>query len=309
MNLIINWSAPSPLPSCQYVVNYRRNQDPLYNTINTSGTTSGSTLSIYAAVPACYEGTIVSDCCGENISDPGYFGVNAYSSISVVVTVRPQPLAFIATVTSIYPNPYNTLITGTYNASTSGATNLPFTITYPAGTTSAIIVLSQTPASAAVTTSNLSVNSVSPLFDNGGNLQQFDSVNTPPYFAFYTSNVPTWSGSPITLPSFVLRQFNVTSQDSSGNPLAGDLIISWIYDSLYNSGVSPYDRVIFSVYDATMALVGTGTNFNTHIGLNQTTISINKVVSPISISTLYSMITTWGNGTISATKTFYLPSF
>lgn len=309
MNLIINWSSPVPFPACEFITTYRRSQDPFYNTINTSGTTSGSTSSFYVVAPACYEGYIQSNCCGDNLSDQSYFGVNSYSPVSVNIRVQASPLSFIADITSSYGNSYNTIITGTYNASTSGATNLPFSITYAAGLIVTHQVLSQTPANAAVTVSNIVISSISAVFNNGGALQQYDSVNTPPYFGFYNGSIPTWNGSPITLPSFILRQFTVTTQDQSGIPLGGDLIISWIQDSLYNNATGIYTQVTFNIYDSSTALIGSTVYPLTHIGLNQCTVSIAKAIANISTSSLFTMKTLWGDTSISGTKNFYLPSF
>lgn len=310
MNLIVTWIEPSPYPICNFVTSYRRNYDPQYTDINTSGSTSGTTsgsTSILVSTPANYEGYMRSNCCSNNFSDQRPFGVNAYVQFSISISVVTNN--YTATINSPYGNPYPTLLTGTFRAN---GNLLSYTTTYPANTTSGTTTLFLATSGSAIT--NTSVTTVAPVFDQGGALQQFDSVNTPPYFQFYwngNTSGTTWAGSPLDLPSFILRTFNVTAVSPGGDVLAGNLLISWIAGSVYQSGVSPYNEVIFKVYDPDTSLMGTATVPVTSLstGLLTATIPIVKTTNTIGPATQFTLKTLWGNNSISSTKLFYLPPF
>jgi hypothetical protein len=310
MNLVINWNSPVPQPECGYEINYRRNYDPAYTSVNTSGATSGNTVSEVIKFPACYEGYIQSDCCSENLSEQVGFGYNAYSTFTLSIIASPNGY-YQATITSTVTNPYPTLIKGTFDATTSGGTGTIFQLIYPANVLNNTQTFgSFTPGS--YTVSNLNVNFNEANFDQGGQLQQFDSVFTPPYTKLYWVNNTsgaTWNGSPIELPSFILRAFNVTAVDTGGSPLQGNLLISWISGSLYHNAVSPYDRVTFKVYDPDLTLMGTTTVFPLSNGLQNTVIALTKSTSTIGPGTQFKMTTEWGNAVISSTKLFNLPAF
>lgn len=309
MHLNITWNNPVPLPSCGFDAYYRRKGDSEYSTLATSGTTSGSTVPISA--PASYEGYVKSDCCSGVVSPPAPFGVNAYSGLHVAISFTTNPIpSYIATITSSYPNPYNTLITGTFiSTNTSGSTTVAYSATYPAGSITATVVLGNSPASSSETITNPLIVSIAPVFDNGGSIQQFDAVDTPPYFMFYdgsTSGV-TWNGSPTTLPSFTLDAFNVTSQDSNLNILSGDLLVSWIQESLYMSAVSPYDFITFQVKDADNVIIGSLLTTPNALGLVNAVIPLTKAARALIPTTPLIMITRWGNTSLISSKSFYLP--
>lgn len=309
MNLHISWTNPTPLPSCGFDAYYRRKGDNEYSTLATSGTTSGSTVHISA--PASYEGYVKSDCCSGVVSPAAPFGVNAYSGVHIAISFTTNPLpSYIATITSTYANPYDTLITGTFvSTNTSGATTIGYTATYPADSVIVTVVLGNSPASSSETISSPVITSISPVFNNGGSLQQFDSVDTPPYFMFYDSSTSgvTWNGSPTTLPSFTLDAFNVTSQDTNLNILAGDLLISWIQESLYLAAVSPYDYITFQVKDADNVIIGSLLTTPGTLGLVNAIIPLTKAARALIPTTPLIMVTRWGNTSLISSKSFYLP--
>lgn len=309
MNLIINWTSPIPYPSNDFQIDYRRNYDPAYTGFNTSGTTSGSAYLINVSAPACYEGYIKSHCNPlENFSDAVPFGVNAYQPIHATVTISGNTVTGMGT--SVYANPYNTLVNITVLYTISSVPNSYIaTVQYPAGVTSYTLFQAVIPG---VVLTGFTINSMIGSFDNGGELQQYDSVNTPSYFKFYwdeNTSGTTWNGSPIVLPSFVQQAFNVTAVDPSNNPVAGNILVSWIADSIYQNGVSPYNEIIFKVYDPDTSLMGTVTAFPLTLGLQTLTIPITKVSADISTETEFTMITQWGDTTQSASVPFYLPNF
>jgi len=320
MDLLIRWTAPTPVPDCGYSGFYRRKGDTDYS-LTTSGSTSGSTnyVSTVIAAPASYEGYLLSNCCSSNLSANSPFGVNGYSPLTAVISVRSNPLNFIVTVTSTYPNPYQTYISGTFTSTiaVSGSTSIPFTVAYPAGATSAILpVTGYTPASAASPITLPVISSITPVFNGGGSLQQYDPVNTPLYFMFYnsTSGTPTWTGSPTSLPSFTLDQFNSTAVDSGGNILSGQLLMSWAQESNYlqTSGgtiPSPYTQVNFIVKDGGNNTIGTLATFTGTLGLVNAAITLNRSSNlyPLVPSTQLMMITQWANGSTIISKQFYLP--
>ena len=308
MNLTIDWTAPTPFPDCGFDLSYRRNYDSAYTLIATSGITQN----VIIDAPACYEGYVTSDCCSGNKSDTTSFGVNGYSPVQVSVSVQPSPLNYIAHITSEFPNPYDTLIDGTFQTNTSGAVS--YSVIYPAGSVTADVVIEAIPNSLNVTVSDVIITDIAAVYDGGGALQQYDAVNTPPYFRFYDGNTSgntsgsTWSGSPLDLPSFILRAFNVTATDTDGRPLEGELLVSWIAPSLYGDGLSPYNETTITMYDPDTSVMGTVTAFPAK-GLIHATIPVVKTTNPLATNIEFTMKTIWGDSTLSATKLFYLPMF
>lgn len=319
--LNILWSTPTPLPQCGYVTNYRPNGNPFYipvNTVNTSGSTSGiSSVSIPGLSPACYEGYVQSNCCASQLSVNVPFGINSYQPFYLNVATIGNTWNVIGT--SAYPNPYPTLVTVTFYYQINGT---PYTVTgsgtYPANVTTASVLITNTPGGSVL--NYIVVNNMSPIFNKGGSLQQFDSVSTPAYFQFYNTSgctsgttsgctSPVWNGSPLNLPSFILRSFIVTTTDASGNALVGNLQIQWIQNSVYNAGTGIYNSIIFTVYDPN------GTSMGSIIapfgvpGFNSAIISITKVSAPINPSTGFTLTTAWANTSLSGTNLFYLPNF
>lgn len=275
-------------------------------------------------LPACYEGIVESNCCLDFFSDASTskWGVNAWQPLYVNVRPDFDNRLYYITVTSLYPNPYPTLISGTfygYNFLTSGST-VSYSSTYPAGVTSYTYTMYNTGPYGVV--SNVLVTSIAPIFDNGGTLQQRDTVNTPQYFGFYNTSgctsgsttsgctAPVWNGSPILLPSFTLDGFNVTAVDTSSNPIAGNLLISWIQSATFGGGAGIYHSITFQIYDSTgTTLQGTVTVPYGVAGLNNTSIHMISTVGTIAITTQYQMRTLWADTSISATQQFYLPTF
>jgi hypothetical protein len=305
--LIILWTPPTPPPAQGYEVAYRANGFPSYMFANTSGMTSGvNSVIVSGLAPACYEGYVQSECSGEsNFSLPVSWGINSQLALTWILQRNFFTNQSVLFFTSAYGNPYNTLVSGTYVVNGSPS---PFSFTYPAGAVNFAEVLTS-----GSTVTSVTVTSVSPAFDNGGSLQQFDSVNTPQYFQFYatsgmTSGV-TWTGSPITLPSFVLMGFNVTSVDGSGNPLSGNLLVQWIQSVVYGGGIGIYSHVTFNVYDPDTSIMGTVTVPYGVPGLNMASIPMTKVAANLNTSTQFTMTTLWADTSLSATQVFYLPNF
>lgn len=319
MNLIITWNNPTPLPSCGYTAYYRRKGDPAYTLINTSGSTSAVTsVNTYLTVPADIEGYVVSNCCENNLSMFSPFGINIWSPVNTVISLQSSPsLAFLATITSTYPNPYPTYINGNFNYTTSsGTTNIQYTALYPANSKSAVITLSGTPSISNIQTiSGNVVTSIVPSFDNGGSLQQFDEFLTPPYFAFYdgaTSGV-TWLGSPATLPSFTIDAFNITAEDTGGSTMQGNLLVSWIQSSIYGTSGNtiplPFNQVIFQVKDAGNNIIGTLTTFPGQLGVVNAVIPLTRSSAsyPLIRTTQFVMICRWADNSLISSNTFYFP--
>lgn len=307
MHLNIAWVNPSPHPECGYKAIYRKNADDVYNTFLTSGSTSGSTtIAVPVLYPACFEGNVYSDCCLDSLSTGTPFGVNAYSPFFLSVAMQVSPLKYLMTITSTFANPYDTLITGTFTSSLAGTVS--YTATYVAGSIHAVVTLSNTPSSANEVISNIQVSAIAPVFDNGGTLQQLDTVSTPDYFQFYyTSGTTTWNGSPTVLPSFLLNSFSATIQAPDFTVLAGDLLVSWIQQYPYAGGASPYDTVTFKVYDSDNALLGTAASYTSTNGLINATITLTKAAVPLVTTNLFTIKTYWSDNTLINTKTFYLP--
>jgi len=313
--LTVLWTPPTPDPG-SYQLSYRAQGGVSYTTVNTSG----SPTSIYSLVPANYEGYIQSNCLTPDpptLSSAAPFGVNGWQPFYVNLSTSGSTWTVYGT--SVYGNPYATLVSGTiyYHV---GASNLTVSGsgTYPAGSTYASLLVTSVPGGAVV--DKVLVTNMSPIFDNGGTLQQFDSVSTPKYFSFYNTSgctsgntsgctAPAWNGSPIILPSFLLRGFNVTSVDGSGNPLSGNILVQWIQSAVYGGGLGIYSHITFNVYDPDTTLMGTVTVPYGQPGLNNATIPISKVTAPLSITSQFTMKTLWADTSVSATKLFYLPSF
>lgn len=311
MNINIEWSNPYPYPDCDFKASYRRMADPAYTTIDTSGTTSGSTVNAYVPAPANYEGYAQSNCCEGNLSEPLPFGINSYVYVNIAITTADSPLRYVATITSAYPNPYDTILTGTFviGGDTPGTVN--WQATYPASSISAVIDLIPTPPSLGVAISDIIVTDIDPQFAGGGSLQQLDSLRTPPYFQFYNeSSGNTWNGSPASLPSFTLNAFNVTEYIANNVVASGELLMSWIQSTIYNNGEGINGVVIFEIYDPTPTLLGTLIVNASPKGLRNATITLNKGGGYLlSTSTLLTMKVFAADDSLIDTHTFYLPAF
>lgn len=308
MNLKLTWDNPVPLPDCGFRAEYRRKGEQVaYSQVTTSGTTSATT-STYILIdgPVCYEGAVYADCCSGSTSAGDPFGVNAY--VPLTLTVEVSGTTMTGYVTSDYGSPYTTLVDIEINYHVGAAyDSFIHTVMYTAGSTSrsAAIVLGGVP-----TVDNYAITNIAPVFNNGGQLQQYDPVNTPQYFQFYTNSIAETSGSPIVQPSFTLDAFIVTERDVSNNPTAGNLLVSWAQSSVFAGGVNPYDNYTFSVIDASGSTIGTATLSSTINGLRELTIPVQKNSIALDTSHQYTMKVEWDNGaTIGSTKLFYLPDF
>lgn len=306
MNLNISWVPPAIPPTCGYKIQYRKNEDTFYTNLSVA---SGTTTSVAISAPACYEGSIESDCCADSMSTSVPFGVNAYSEFDVEAT-NSDTGHFDLTVSSTYGNPYATLIEGVINYEVSAVPYTEvFSVTYLSNTTTQTFSVGlNIPGSALVT--GISSLVYSPIFNHGGQLQQFDAINTPPYFQFLSSGttVPAFNGSPLSLPSFILNQFNVTEVDTSGNTLAGNLLASWIQGESYSMGTSsPYDYLVLKVYDSSPALIGTISVPALPLGLRTTSIALTKAVDPLVVTTEFTVEVRWSDNTLIDTYYFYLP--
>jgi len=308
--LYLTWQDVAIYPSCGYQVSYRTKGSSSYLTLTTSGTTSGTTtISTLVTAPASYEGYIQSNCCSSNLSGNLPFGANGYQPITVSVSVV-NNVAYQVHVASAFGSPYDTLVSGTFNSiNASGTTSIPYSVTYPANADTAVLnVLGYTPAGNP-TVQALTVN-LSPVFDNGGSLQQFNNSLTPSYFKFYFTSGTTWNGSPTVLPSFTLDRFTVTETDISGNVLAGDINISWIYDQIYGTGVIPYNTLTLRVVDpGNNNVMGSATVSTAVLGAINTTVSITKQLTAITTSNSFNIQALWSNLSVINTVPFYLPLF
>lgn len=308
--MTITWDSPISLPDGGFIGSYRRKaMSTPYSTFVTSGTTSGNTYSLTVEAPASYEGYMQSSCIAldsESSNDP--FGVNAYLPLnfSAETDVAGQ---LILTISSDFGNPYDTLVAGIIIA--SDASSNAFSVTYDAtNTTQEFTIVNNLPPSQPAT--SITVSSIDPAFDNGGQIQQLDTVLTPDYFLFYDglTSGTTWNGNPALLPSFTLDTFIPTEQDVDENITKGLLSFSWIYDSVYMSAVSPYTFVTLKVLDpADDSVMGSVVMSPTPIGLRSNSIEITKQVTAITDSNSFKLRLYWANGSNGGTITFYLPVF
>ncbi len=307
VRLIVTWQSPVISPAQGYILAYRRKGDPDYTIQFTSGMTSGNTATAPVDALVNYEGYLQANCGDGTISANIPFGANSYIIPTVSVAMQINPLKYIATVTSSFPNPYDTLMTGHFTSSIAGTVN--YSLTYSAGNTTEDIVLANSAVSANEVISAVVLSTAVAVFDNGGSLQQFDSVSTPSYFKFITSGTP-WNGNPAKLASFTLDEFTPTEADVSSNILAGTLNMSWIYDTVYLGGTSPYNTVVFEIRDpAGNALMGTCTTFTGTLGVNNTSIHITKQTTAITDTNSFNLVSMWSDGTVFDTISFYLPDF
>lgn len=308
-HITIRWNSPTSLPDGGFMGSYRRKAlSTPYNTFITSGTTSGNTYTLSVEAPSSYDGFIQSSCEAlDTLSAPDPFGVNAYQPLHVTALTNSSGV-LILTVSSAFSNPYSTMVTGQVE---TGASLNFYNVTYIAGrTTQSYTITSGLPASTPIT--NLTIDTITSLFDNGGEIEQLDLDLSPDYFRFYswlTSGV-TWNGNPAGLPSFTLDNFIPTEQDSNINITKGILNFSWIYDSVYMNGAAPYSFATLRVIDpADSSVIGTVTIPVTPIGLRSASIVLSKQVSTISPDTLLTMRLIWANGSTGANLSFYLPEF
>ena len=303
MNLDIAWSTPAPSPTCGYKALYRRRADPTYTEVDTSGTT----LVIPVSSPASYEGKVVCDCCSESVSAGVAFGVNAYSLVSASAVLSNGQLSL--TVSSAYGNPYDTLVTGSITVMVnSSPVAVPYTVTYPRGKTSNVFPLG---AQAGTTVSATTITALAPVFANNGQLQELDPIRTPPYFKFYYAGQisgNTWGGSPASLPSFTLDQFNVTETSVDGTTvLAGQLLFSYILGAVFPNSFTNFTIEVFDPA-APSVPIGSVILSKTPLGLRSESILLNKSASPLTSATQFTMKVYWPDNTLFDTKQFYLPS-
>jgi hypothetical protein len=326
-SLIITWTAPIPLPSCNYVVAYRAKDVASYTYVNTSGNTSGiNSLSILGLLPACYEGFVESFCCKDSYSDAttSRWGVNTYQPLYPTISVLGSARTFSITLTAPYANPYAMLCSvfvAAYTVDTVTSFTATYSVTFPAGATSYTFTEFNGSIDPTTIITERYISPISPVFDNGGTLQQRDAVNTPQYFAFYNTSgctsgttsgctAPTWNGSPIVLPSFTLDGFNVTAVDTMGNPIAGNLLVSWVQSGTFGGGSGIYHTITFQIFDSTgTTLQGTVTVPYGVAGLNNASIHILSTLGTITTGIQYLMKTLWADTSVSASQQFYLPTF
>jgi hypothetical protein len=307
MNLTINWANPTPAPSCNFKLEYRKNAAANYIETDVSGTTA----IIPITVPASYEGSVTSNCCDSNLATPTPFGVNGYSPITVEIenVIGPGNInKYEATVTSSYGNPYEVYLSGIFDSTTSGVTtSVPYTIQYPADSTSLVEYLAGNPSGTTVV-SNVELVTIAPVFDNGGQLQQLDAFTTPDYFQYYWSadtSGTTWNGAPISLPSFLIKNFIVTELDVDGTTvLAGNLFISYILSEYF---ATSFTSITFEVYDATDQVVGSLIVSTGPLGLRNEIIPLTKVTSPLDDTTEFTLKVLWPTTAEVDSKTFYFP--
>ena len=232
------------------------------------------------------------------------FGVNAYQPIDVIVDISGSTA--IGTGNTAFPNSYDVIVSVTvyfHIGAVSGSTNAQGT--YPAGVTSYQVF--QAGVSPSTVIDDVIVYNVSPIFNNGGQLQQLDSVNTPPYIQTYWDNNvsgATWDGSPSSLPSFVLNSFDVTERDLRNNPVAGNLLISYILDQIFDND---FLTVNLDVYDG-VTLIGSTSSAKSPLGLRNDVISMVKGTNPLDDTTQFTMVASWPDTTEIVSYAFFLPS-
>jgi hypothetical protein len=310
--ITLTWDNPTPHPTCGYKAFYRRNGDPTYTEVDTSGSTSGTTtVTATIAAPACIEGYVQSNCCDGFLSTELPFGINTYGTFAVDIVVDVPNQQFVGTVTTDYVQPYDVEISGEISYTVNGD---PFTVVYSmtlvAGELSSTQNLGFVSASAIIVSYNVQANN--PVFDYGGQLQQFDAISTPSYIGLYWDETTgtTWTGDPAALPSFNLQAFNITEIDTdTGLTLQGDLLCSWIYDSLYDGGAAPYNLITFEVTDPDSNVLGSVTIDPTVLGLRNTTISLTLADNayPFDDTTLFIMEIFGSDGVRFGSHEFYIP--
>ncbi len=307
MTLEITYDLVTPAPACGYKVLYRKYGAPGYTTV----TTSGDTVTVNGiAAPCCMEGFVQSDCCLENQSESAPFGINSYVQVFVDIQVSNDPsLHYEALVTSEYGNPYDVFISGEFDTDASGGLTIPYTVLYPADSTEATITIDDaTPVSINETISNITIDNIAPDFTAPGELQHFNGVLTPNYFAFIATSGDTWDGSPLSLPSFTLNGFVVTEQEEDLTITQGNLLASWAYTTVYENGDMPYDTVTFQVYDSNNDLIGSVSIDPTIKGLRNISIPLTKDTIDLNTTNVFTIKTLWDNEAISATKECTLPA-
>ncbi len=311
ISLTFTWDSPVSLPDGGFIGSYRRKaMSTPYNTFVTSGTTSGNTYTLTVGAPANYEGYMQSSCIAldsESSNDP--FGVNAYLPLNF--SARSNNVAqLILTISSDFGSPYDTLVEGIIIGSDSSSN--PFSVTYTVGNTEQEYNIASNILPANTPAISITISAITPTFNNGGQLQQLDTILTPDYFLFYNglTSGTTWNGNPATLPSFTLDNFIPTEQDVDENITKGLLNFSWIYDSIYMNGVSPYTFVTLKVLDpADDSVMGSVVMSPTPIGLRSNSIEITKQVTAITSSNQFKLRLYWANGSNGGDLSFYLPEF
>lgn len=299
IDITLAWDAPTPAPTCGYKALYRRKGDSSYTEYDLSGITT--TVSVDA--PANYEGAVQSNCCGDVLATGISFGLNAYVPLNFTASISGTTSTFV--LSSTYGNPYDALVSIEVNYHI-GSTHTTFTSTrnYMAGSTTNTGTSVVSPG---VVIDSYTINAISPVFDNGGTLQQFDPILTPDYFKFYRStNISgtTWNGSPASLPSFTTDQFVVTETDITGTiTLAGDLYFSYILQEQY---LTSFTSVIFDVYDGA-TLIGSVILPTTPMGLRTGIIPLVKGSNSLDSSTQFTMKVSWTDDTLIDTHLFYFP--
>lgn len=310
--ITLTWDNPTPHPTCGYKAFYRRNGDPTYTEVDTSGSTSGTTtVTATIAAPACIEGYVQSNCCDGFLSTELPFGINTYGTFALDIVVDVPNQQFVGTVTVGYVQPYDVLISGEISYTVNGDPfTMPYSITLVAGELSSTENLGFVSSSAIIV--SYDVQASNPVFDYGGQLQQFDAISTPSYIGLYWDETTgtTWAGDPAALPSFNIQAFNITEIDTdTGLTLQGDLLCSWIYDSLYNGGATPYNLITFEVTDPNNNILGSITIDPTVLGLRNTTISLTLADNayPLDDTTLFTMEIFGSDGVRFGSHEFYIP--
>jgi len=302
INLNLAWTQPTPIPTCGYRILYKRMADTDFNIV----AVSGSTATISVDAPACYEGYVQGNCCGDSLSlvDTSAFGVNTWQKLTL--TVATVGSNWVVSGTTDYANPYDALVSGTiyYHIGASHYT-LSGSGTLPAGSTSASLLITAIPSGAIF--DSVVITNISPIFNNGGELQQADPISSPLFFDFSSgTSAPVWNGSPTSLPSFLLTRFVVTELDVDlVTVLAGRLDISYILSEYYSTS---FTTITVEVYDST-TLIGTTTIPVSPLGLVSASINLEKGPNTLSTSTQFTMKVLWPDTTLINSKTFYLPTF
>ena len=305
MNLALNWNGPTPTPTNGFKILYRTKSTASYTEFDTSGSTSGNTVAIPVTTFTSYEGTIQGNCGNGSLSEGVPWGTNAYLPLTVSITQTNNK--YNVSVTSRYGNPYSILLSGSFTDSNHVGSILFNNVIYPSGSTSAVIPTGIVSYSGTI--SNLVISAVNPLFDNGGQIQQLDTLLTPSYFQPYWSgntSGATWSGAPFDLPSFTIDGFDITEVDVNGNTTAGTILVSYILDHL---AITQFTQYTYDVYDPGNNLLGSLITLTTPLGLRQDAIQIVRVNAgyPLKSTTQFTIKMYYPNGTLIDSKQFYLP--
>lgn len=309
MNIVLNFTAPSPAPTCGFQATYRQKTSTSY----LLAVSSGASMTI-SPVPGSYEGNVYSNNC-DSLSVGSPYGVNLRVPVKVgIVNTGADYQLYIS---SAYPLPYQQTIYGQFTQTTTNPTTVAtvsFQAIFPAGSPIATVLITLLDGITFIpvsgTYSSLSVTGIVANLPYSGSIAHADPALTPSNATpYWIASGYTWEGSPTTLPSFTLDYFSPITYGSDGKALTGTLAISWIQSDLISGGGSPYDTVAFQVYDGS-TLIGQNPGVATSkMGLNTATIGITKSSQVFNTTSVFTLKTLWTNGSIIKSLPMSIPPY